>query len=84
MHIVLERNAGGAVTIRFDRGLNGHLIRSTQHGFYLFNARGDAVQLTNAIGVLTRTYQYDAFGNEINPVATDTNQFRFAGGVSRF
>ena len=62
----------------FDRGLNGHLVRSVHHGFYLFNARGDVVQLVNANGVVTRNYRYDAFGNEINPVANDTNNFRFA------
>jgi len=79
MHIVLERNASGGVLNRIDRGLNGSLLRCTRHGFYLFNARGDVVQLVNANGVVTRNYRYDAFGNEINPVANDTNPFRFAG-----
>jgi len=40
-HIVLERNATGAVVNRFVRGTGGRLIRSEHHGFYLHNARGD-------------------------------------------
>jgi RHS repeat-associated protein len=32
--------------------------------FYLYNAHGDVVQLTDASGTLTREYDYDAFGNE--------------------
>jgi RHS repeat-associated protein len=35
--------------------------------------------LTNASGALTKTYRYDAFGNEANPVPTDPNPFRYAG-----
>jgi len=88
MHIVAELNANGVVISRFDRDLNGRLMRSTRHGWYLFNARGDVVQLTNANGVVTRTYRYDAFGNEIGTTkngghgstgSVDSNPFRFAG-----
>ena len=35
--------------------------------------------LTDDDGAITKTYEYDAFGNEENPVATDTNPFRYAG-----
>ena len=40
---------------------------------YLYNAHGDVVQLANASGAVTKTYDYDAFGNESIPSATDTN-----------
>jgi len=79
MHLVLERNASGGVINRYERGMNGHLVRSTQHGFYLFNARGDVVHLTDASGAVIRTYRYDAFGNELNQNPNDTNPFRYAG-----
>jgi len=79
MHIVLERNATGEAISRFTRGLNGHLIHNHQQLFYLFNARGDVVQLVDAAGRVVRTYQYDAFGNELNPDPSDHNMFRFAG-----
>jgi len=41
--------------------------------YYQFNMRGDVVQHTDT------TYEYNAFGNERNPVPTDTNPFRYAG-----
>ena len=76
--IVLERNANGAVVNRFHRGL-GHLISSDHHGYYLFNVRGDVVQRVDATGNVIHTYRYDAFGNEQNQDAVNTNPFRFAG-----
>ena len=42
-NIVLEIGSGAAITNRFDRGIFGELIRSEQHGHYLFNKRGDVV-----------------------------------------
>jgi len=86
--MVAELNANGVVISRFDRDLNGRLMRSSRHGWYLFNARGDVVQLTNAAGAVIRTYRYDAFGNEIGTTkngghgstgSVSTNPFRFAG-----
>jgi len=44
--------------------------------FYLFNAHGDVVQLTNAQGIVNRNYYYDAFGNEI----ASTSPPRYTGG----
>ena len=35
--------------------------------------------LTDDEGSVTKTYEYDAFGNEENPVSADTNPFRYAG-----
>ena len=35
--------------------------------------------LTDDEGSITKTYEYDAFGNEEDPAATDTNPFRYAG-----
>ena len=40
-----------------------HRIRSVHQGFYLYNARGDVIQITNNHGYVLDTYQYDAFGN---------------------
>ena len=47
--------------------------------FYLFNGHGDVTALTDKNGTVTKTYEYDAFGNEINPSTTDTNPFRYCG-----
>ena len=37
------------------------------------------VQLTDGSGNVTKSYAYDAFGNEINQDASDTNPFRYCG-----
>ena len=47
--------------------------------YYLFNAHGDVTGLTDENEVITKTYDYDAFGNEKNPSATDENPFRYCG-----
>ena len=86
-HMVAERNHAGGVINRFDRGAGQRVVRSEQHGFYLYNFRGDVVQRTNASGAVTHTYRYTAFGNELpggqsagttaaNP---SNNPWRFAG-----
>jgi len=36
------------------------------------------MHLTDASGAVTRTYRYDAFGNELNQNPNDTNPFRYA------
>ena len=89
-HIILELDESGAVVERYQRGRNGHLISSDNHGFYLFNARGDVIQRVNSgtnnsddgdnnnIQIL-HVYMYDAFGNELRPDEENTNWFRFAG-----
>ena len=86
--MVLERNASGGVINHFVRDLNGNLIRCHRNGWYLFNARGDVVQRVSDQGNILHTYQYDAFGNEIETTksgghgstgSVSTNPFRFAG-----
>jgi len=64
-------------TTVFIRGIN--LIRSTEHGWYLFNARGDVVQLLDNNGNIIREYRYDAFGVERFKDENDTNPFRYTG-----
>ena len=64
--IVLERNAAGTVTNRFERGARGQVIRSDRHGWYLHNARGDVIQRVTAQGNVLRNYRYSAFGIELD------------------
>ena len=51
--------------------------------YYLYNAHGDVVQLTDDMGAVLWYYDYDAFGNEKliagQDPATDTNAFRYCG-----
>ena len=45
----------------------------------MFNAHGDVVHLTNGSGTITKDYDYDAFGIEINQDSADNNPFRYCG-----
>ena len=47
--------------------------------YYVQNAHGDVVNLTDAYGVVTKTYHYDAFGVKLDPTTGDVNAFRFCG-----
>jgi len=71
---------GGTVTATYLRGIG--LISGAQNGaasYYLYNAHGDVVQLAGTSGAITKTYDYDAFGNERTPDEADTNPFRYCG-----
>ena len=46
--------------------------------YYLFNAHGDVVCVTNGSGSAIKYYDYDAFGNEKN-LSNDANPFRYCG-----
>jgi RHS repeat-associated protein len=75
-NICAETDGNGAVQGRYYRGVD--LIARRQGGkgqYYLFNAHGDVVGLTDGSG----QYEYGAFGVEKGPVAGDANPFRFAG-----
>ncbi len=55
-----------------------------QHGYYLYNAHGDVVRLTNGSGAVTKTYNYDAFGNERNADPSDANPILCMDSSGRF
>ena len=47
--------------------------------YYIQNAHGDIVNLTDKDGKVTKSYRYDAFGVEKNIDNHDTNAFRYCG-----
>ena len=59
----------GANLIRRDTG--------TDTAYYLYNAHGDVVDLADSTGASTKSYKYDAFGNEDDPDEDDPNPFRY-------
>jgi RHS repeat-associated protein len=78
-NVALELN-GSTVTANYIRGIN--LIYSTISGapkYYMYNAHGDVVQLTDTAGAVVKSYNYDAFGVEKNIDANDPNPFRYCG-----
>ena len=75
MNIVYEYDASAGTAYYY--GL--HRVSAGNSLYYLYNAHGDVVQLTDGTGAVTKSYAYDAFGNEVNPSANDTNPFRYCG-----
>jgi len=77
---VVAESQNGETTATYLRGAN---LLSTDNGastsYYLFNAHGDVTGLTNGAQTVTKSYDYDAFGNEKDPSATDANPFRYCG-----
>jgi len=64
--IVGEINGTGEVTSKYIRGINLIALKDNSDvasKYYLFNAHGDVVQLTDSTGNVVMDYIYDAFGN---------------------
>jgi hypothetical protein len=55
------------------------VITNDAEEYFIFNAHGDVVQLTDVDGVVTRYYYYSAFGVELKQDLNDTNAWRYCG-----
>ena len=80
MNIAAETDGSGTVTAKYYRGIS--LISQERSGtvsYYQFNGHGDVTGLTDTSGNVTASYQYDAFGVELNPNQSDPNPFRYCG-----
>ena len=71
--IVLELDFSGNVLDKYTRGIN--LIKSSDL-YYLYNAHGDIVQLTDEAGTVVKDYR---FGVEADKDSADGNPFRYCG-----
>ncbi len=68
-----------ALSASYLRGANLISRTTSATEYYTFNAHGDVVGLVNVSGTQTKTYDYDAFGNEKDRVGSDPNPFRYCG-----
>ena len=75
--MVLETDKNGQTKDVYTRGLN--LIKSNENGYYVYNGHGDVVSIVDGNGLITKTYDYDAFGVETDKNETDLNPFRYCG-----
>ena len=80
--VVMELSKGGAVQKRYicgndlvyaDKGEN------TEKTYYVTDMHGNVVQLLDESGNVTKTYEYDSFGNEVKPEKKDENPYRYCG-----
>ena len=82
---VIEEVVGGAVQRTYTYGLQRIDEEQTISGawtpsFYGYDGGASVRQLTNAAGAVTDSYNYDAFGNLLNPAgATTPNNYRYRG-----
>ena len=63
-------------TTNYTRGIE---LISNGTQLYLYNVRGDVIQLLGFDGVVDKTYDYDAYGNELQRDLNDENPFRYCG-----
>ncbi|MBD5088838.1 MAG: RHS repeat-associated core domain-containing protein [Clostridiales bacterium] len=80
--IVMELDGQGNVKKRYIRG--NELIytdkgEGTEKQYYVMDLHGNVTQMLDKNGNITKTYNYDAFGNEVNPDKKDDNPFRYCG-----
>ena len=70
--MVYEFTSNGSNTYTY-----GHRLLYSEDYKYVLNAHGDVAALIDNNNEIHKKYNYDAFGNELNPSATDTNPFRY-------
>ena len=80
--LVLELSGSGKVQKRYIRGndlVYADKGTDTEKQYYVTDPHGNVVQLTDESGKVTKTYEYDSFGNEVKPDSRDDNPFRYCG-----
>ena len=80
--MVMELSKGGAVQKRYIRGndlVYADKGENTEKTNYVTDMHGNVVQLLDESGNVTKTYEYDSFGNEVKPEKKDENPYRYCG-----
>ena len=68
----------GGNVVNYIHGRRG--VVKSDYGWYVFNAHGDVVQLTNGFGTVTKFYDYDPYGNQLTGLDSfDNNPYRYNG-----
>ncbi|MCI5730133.1 MAG: hypothetical protein MR304_01115, partial [Eubacterium sp.] len=78
----MELSESGKVQKRYVRGndlVYADKGENTKKQYYVTDPHGNVVQLTDESGKVIKTYEYDSFGNEVNPDSKDDNPFRYCG-----
>ncbi len=85
-NLAIERTGAGAVQRKYTYGRGTEILRytdltNTTGGWYLTDAQGSVVNVTNGTGSATSTYSYDPWGNGGNNGATvgDNNPMLYTG-----
>ena len=76
-NIIAEMNGEGNLTSKYVRG--NKLISKNGNEYFGYDGHGSVVNISNESGKSIKSYDYDAFGVELNKDANDTNLFRYCG-----
>ncbi len=79
--VVAETNSSNALTASYVLG-GAELLSQNRSGtstYYLHDGQGSVRNLTNASGVVTDTYKYDAFGTIYSQSGTTANTYLYTG-----
>lgn len=76
---VQKRYVRGNELVYFDEGERTDSDQVKQKQYYVTDPHGNVVQLTDGNGNVTRVYEYDSFGNELEQDGRDDNPFRYCG-----
>ena len=74
-NIIAEMNGEGNLTSKYVRG--NKLISKDGNEYFGYDGHGSVVNISNESGKSIKSYDYDAFGVELNKDANDTNLFRY-------
>lgn len=78
--VIEEYTPGGVIKVSYVHGLDLiSQLRDTSRSYYHVDGLGSTRALTNAAGVVTDRYIYDAFGRTIGQVGSTGNVYLFAG-----
>ncbi len=80
--LVMELSEGGKVQKRYIRGNDLVFADEGENSetlYYVTDSHGNVVQMTDDSGKVTKTYEYDSFGNEVKSEKKDENPFRYCG-----
>ena len=76
-NIIAEMNGEGNLTNKYVRG--NKLISKDGNEYFGYDGHGSVVNISDESGKSIKSYDYDAFGVELNKDANDTNLFRYCG-----
>ena len=77
----IEGDKNKEIEYTYDKQGNLVQVKSSleNEDVYKRQPHGDVVQLTDDSGKVIKDYEYDSFGNEVNPDKKDENPFRYCG-----
>ncbi|WP_268623941.1 RHS repeat-associated core domain-containing protein [Paenibacillus alvei] len=80
-NLISELDGEHQVKTSYVRGheLLAQVNRQGDSYYYLNNEHGDVVRITNRLGSILNSYEYDAFGQTVSSSESIPNRFRYAG-----